>query len=156
MVGSGQGSIVREGQGKRFDFPFGNRGEVKGDVAAGLSFGFFRSTLPPGAGMPFLHVHRSMDEAFYIAGGEVEYRLGDRYETGEAGAGVLIPAGVPHCFRAVGDVAATVVVMTGDPRGVDMIVELAAAGQGDPARFATILAKYDSELLETRPHWTAS
>ena len=52
--------------------------------------------------------------------------------------------------------AATVVVMTGDPRGVDMIVELAAAGQGDPARFATILAKYDSELLETRPHWTAS
>src|SRR5207302_9284024 len=105
--------------------------------------------------MPFLHLHRSMDEAFYIAGGEVEYRVGDRYETGGAGAGVLIPAGVPHCFRAVGDVAATVVVMTGDPRGVDMIVELAAGGQGEPARFGTILAKYAGDVLEARPDLAA-
>jgi mannose-6-phosphate isomerase-like protein (cupin superfamily) len=154
MLGSQRASVIHDGQGRLIRFPLGNEGEVKASSSAEMRFGFLRSYLPPGAGMPLLHVHHSIEEAFYVMQGEVECRLGDRYERVGAGAAVLIPAGVPHCFRHVGEVPATLVVMTAGPEGIDMIAELSEHGQGSPERFAEILARYDSELLEHRPHWS--
>ncbi len=103
--------------------------------------------------MPFLHVHRSMDEAFQILEGSVEYRLGERYVTATAGAGVLGPAGIAHCFRAISAPGATLVLMVAPADGVDMIVELAQGNLADPAWTASVLARYDTELLEPHPHW---
>jgi mannose-6-phosphate isomerase-like protein (cupin superfamily) len=155
MVGNSRPALIPAGGGAIFTFPMGNRAEVKADSANGLGFGFFRSELPPGAGMPFLHLHRTMDEAFYVAEGTVEYRLGDAYETAAAGAAVLIPAGVPHCFRSVGPSRALVVVISSPASAVDMVEEL-ARGEFVPDRIAAVLEACDSELLERRPHWAPS
>ena len=37
--------------------------EIKAGEDASMTFGLFRSTFPPGTGMPFLHLHRSYEEA---------------------------------------------------------------------------------------------
>jgi len=150
MVDGAQGTVVAAGEGQGASLQFGNRLEVKASAASGMKFGFFRSSLPKGAGWPFLHLHRSHDEAIYVVDGEVEFRLGDRYVTAHAGAGVLLPAGVPHCFKALEE--STLVAIVSPADAVDMVVELAGA-DGDPSRFAEILTRYDTELLEQRPHW---
>jgi len=56
---------------------FASELEVKAGRDDGLSFGMFRSTFPPGGGMPFLHLHRTYEEAFYLIQGEVEFYIGD-------------------------------------------------------------------------------
>jgi mannose-6-phosphate isomerase-like protein (cupin superfamily) len=47
---------------------------------------------------PNLHVHRREDEVFYVLEGTVGFVCGDDRFTGEAGAFVFLPRGVPHTF----------------------------------------------------------
>lgn len=54
-VGPGEGRLLRA---------LASQIEIKAGEDAGLSFGIFLSSFPPGTGMPFLHVHGSYDEAF--------------------------------------------------------------------------------------------
>lgn len=153
MVTSSQGEVVRVGEGRSFRFSMGNHGEVKASQATGLKFGFMRTFLPEGTGMPLLHVHRSMDEAFQILEGTIEYRLGDRYVTVQAGDAVLIPAGVAHCFRSLGSSGASLILVVSPAEGIDLIEELSTGNLLDTAWTAGLLVRHDTELLETRPHW---
>jgi len=148
-------TVVRAGDGRRFRFPAGNHGEVGASRESGLAFGFLRTSLPTGTGMPFLHVHRRHDEAFQILVGSVEFRLGDAYQTAAAGDKVLIPAGVPHCFRVVSEGEASLVLMVSPADGIDAIVELASGNLFDRPWMTAVLAKYDTQLLESGPHWQA-
>lgn len=61
-----------------------------------VSFGEAR--LPPRSSGPSLHVHSNEDEAAYVVGGTLTFRVGD--DTFEAGPGTLVwlPRGVPHTF----------------------------------------------------------
>jgi quercetin dioxygenase-like cupin family protein len=146
-------TVVRVGDGRRFRFPAGNHGEVEASRETGLGFGFLRTSMPTGTGMPFLHVHRRHDEAFQIYEGSVEYRLGDVYETAGPGDAVLVPAGVPHCFRAIGDRDASLLLIVSPADGIDVIEELANGNLLDTGWMAGVLARYDTELLEAHPHW---
>ncbi len=60
--------------------------------------------------MPFLHVHHSMDEAFHILEGRIEYRSDEKYLFATSGGAVLVPAGIPHCFRAVSEHGAKLIM----------------------------------------------
>jgi mannose-6-phosphate isomerase-like protein (cupin superfamily) len=146
-----QGSIVKGGLGRSFRFPAGNSGEVKAGRPEGLGFGLMHTELPVGTGMPLLHLHRSMDEGFEVLRGRIEFRIGAEYEVAEAGDSVLIPAGVPHCFRALEP--AEVVLITSGPEGPDAIAELAGGNLMDMDWTASVLERYDTELVERRPHW---
>jgi quercetin dioxygenase-like cupin family protein len=146
-------TVVRVGDGRHFRFPAGNHGEVGASRETGLGFGFLRTFLPPGTGMPFLHVHRRHDEAFQIYEGSVEYRLGNVYETARPGDAVLVPAGVPHCFRAVGESESSLLLIVSPADGIDVIEELANGNLLDTGWMAGVLARFDTELLETHPHW---
>ena len=55
-----------------------------------------------GDGGPPLHVHPSTDEGFYIAEGELTFRLGDREVVAGAGSFVFVPRGVVHTARNSG------------------------------------------------------
>ena len=147
-----EATIVRVGQGRQFRFPAGNQVEIKASADTGMRMGFMRTVLPPGTGMPLLHVHRSLDEAFQILEGSVEYKLGELYATAAPGDAVLVPPGVPHCFRALGE-GAVLMLMVAPANGIDMIEELSRGNLMDPAWTTAVLARYDTELLETRPHW---
>src|SRR5512142_2604066 len=77
--------------------------QIKIDPAAAPSQLFaFESTLPPGAGMPYLHLHHEMEEAFYVLEGTIEYTRGDQTILAAASSMVQIPPGVAHKFRNVG------------------------------------------------------
>jgi mannose-6-phosphate isomerase-like protein (cupin superfamily) len=146
------GSLIPLGRGKAFRFG-PNNGEVKASEAAGLRFGFLQSTFPKGGGMPFLHVHHSYEEAFSVVEGTIEFQLGDQSVQASSGSAILIPAGVPHCFRNVADVDARIIVMAAPARAIDMVLELGEAGRDQVDRMAEILERHDSALLERRPHW---
>jgi mannose-6-phosphate isomerase-like protein (cupin superfamily) len=151
MEATRPGSIVKAGRGRSFRFPAGNGGEVKASLQEGLGFGFMHTQLPVGTGMPLLHLHRSMDEGFEVLRGRIEFRIGGAYEVAEAGDSVLIPAGVPHCFRALEP--AELVLITSGPEGPDAIAELAGGNLMDLDWTASVLERYDTELLERHPHW---
>ena len=54
------------------------------------------SELPRG-GVP-LHRHRTEDEGWYVLEGQLRFSFGDEQFEAPAGAGVLLPHGVPHTF----------------------------------------------------------
>ena len=62
------------------------------------AFSLIETVNPPDGGPP-LHVHRDVDEAFYVLEGQYEFVCG--HERIEAGPGdfVLLPRGVPHRYR---------------------------------------------------------
>lgn len=51
---------------------------------------------------PSLHVHPHTDEGFYVAGGELTFRFGDREVVAPAGTFVFVPRGVVHTARNSG------------------------------------------------------
>jgi quercetin dioxygenase-like cupin family protein len=66
------------------------------------AFALIETANPPHAGPP-LHLHRTVDEAFYVLEGEYEFYCGsERVEAGP-GAFVLLPRGVPHRYRTGAD-----------------------------------------------------
>jgi mannose-6-phosphate isomerase-like protein (cupin superfamily) len=143
-VGPGEGRSVRV---------LSSQLEVKAAEKAGLSFGMFQSSFPPGTGMPFLHLHRSYEEAFYVLQGEVQFQLGAHEIRATAGSAVLVPAGVPHCFRNVGPGNVEWIVVAAPARAVTAIEEVGQVAPGDLDGLAEIFERHDSELLERHPHW---
>ena len=144
-IGPGEGGCSRV---------FASELEVKAGHDDGLSFGLFRSTFPRGGGMPFLHLHRTYEEAFYLIQGEVEFQIADEQVRAVPGSAVLIPPGAPHCFRNVGEGDADWIVITTPPVAVQLIEGVGSVAPGDVDALARLFERYDSELLERRPHWT--
>jgi quercetin dioxygenase-like cupin family protein len=58
---------------------------------------------PRGIATP-LHT-QSEDASFYVVDGRVTFQVGDEIKTGESGALVYIPSGVPHAFRIESETA---------------------------------------------------
>jgi mannose-6-phosphate isomerase-like protein (cupin superfamily) len=134
----------------------GSQLEVIAGAEARLSFGMFLSSFPPGAGMPFLHVHHSYEEAFYVLEGHVQFQLGSDDVRAGPGSAVLVPAGVAHCFRNVGAGDVTWLVVGAPAAAVTAVEEVATLGRGDLDGLIDLFGRHDSELIETRPHWPAS
>ena len=65
----------------------------------GGAFTLIETATPPGGGPP-LHLHDSVDEAFYVLDGSYEFVCGDRSIEAGRGAFVLLPRGVPHRYRS--------------------------------------------------------
>jgi mannose-6-phosphate isomerase-like protein (cupin superfamily) len=129
--------------------------EVKAGADAGLRFGMFHSSFPPGAGMPLLHVHHSYEEAFYLLEGQVQFQLGSSDVHASAGSAILVPAGVPHCFRNSGGDDVAWMVVGAPAAAVTLIEEAGAVGPGQLDLMEEIMGRHDSELLERHPHWDA-
>ena len=110
------------------------------------SLSLMTSTFRPGGGYPFLHVHRSFEEMFYVVSGELEYRLGDARLPARTGSTIFIPAGVPHCFKGIGTQPASIIVIYSSPDGLQMVEDLVTAGP-DPKKHAEIFERYDSSLI---------
>jgi mannose-6-phosphate isomerase-like protein (cupin superfamily) len=69
-------------------------------AATGGSMGMFEINLLAGEGPP-LHVHAREEEFFRVLSGRFRFWCGEeQVELGEGGC-ILLPRGVPHCFRAL-------------------------------------------------------
>lgn len=106
--------------------------KVTGSSSGSMSVVEF--TAPRGFGPP-LHQHRDEDELFYVIDGEMTARFGG--ETLEAGTGscFLLPAGKPHTFQIVSDVARllTIAAKTGNPATFDRMVTALGVPTAEPS-----------------------
>jgi mannose-6-phosphate isomerase-like protein (cupin superfamily) len=88
-------------------------------------------------------LHNSIEEAFYVLEGLIEYEVGDKRIRAETGDIVFAPASIPHTFRNVATGSSRHLVIASSPRHVEMIEEL---GRADREHTADVFARYDSEL----------
>lgn len=73
--------------------------------------GLFENFIQPGGTTPELHIHRQMEEMFYVLSGEVEIQVGERTVQGQPGAFVLVPRNTPHTFYNRGTKPAKLLIM---------------------------------------------
>jgi mannose-6-phosphate isomerase-like protein (cupin superfamily) len=73
----------------------------EGDDHGGAPVSFFLMEARPGEG-PGMHSH-PYAEVFVVQEGRVTFTLGEEQVELEAGAIVVVPAGVPHLFRNTGE-----------------------------------------------------
>lgn len=91
------------------------------DEDTGGLYTFFEIITPPGGGPP-LHIHDTVDEAFYVVEGEYEIRLDSQAYKAPGGTLVYGPRGVAHEFRNVGDGPAKMLCIA-TPAGVERFFE---------------------------------
>jgi quercetin dioxygenase-like cupin family protein len=112
--------------------------------------GLFEQTLPPGGTSPEPHLHRHMEEMFYVLEGEVEILVGEQTVQGQAGAFVLVPRGTPHAFANRGTQAAKLLIMF-SPAGsrekyFEGLAELLKDGQPpDRKALVELMRRFDQE-----------
>jgi mannose-6-phosphate isomerase-like protein (cupin superfamily) len=92
--------ILKAGEGRRLRLSAGVAMVVKEDgTHTRGTLGLAESELAPRAEHPLPHIHHAHEEGFYVLAGEVEFVVGT--DTVQAGPGtfLMVPIGVPHCFR---------------------------------------------------------
>jgi mannose-6-phosphate isomerase-like protein (cupin superfamily) len=111
---------------------------------------------PPDLAGPPKHIHRKMEEVFYILEGEPTLYLGDQEVKVTAGSFIQIPRGTAHTFANFGTVAAKVLLFT-TPAGFEYYFEelpslVSKYGFPLPADIMTELGrKYDTEVVGPPP-----
>jgi mannose-6-phosphate isomerase-like protein (cupin superfamily) len=96
-------------------------------------FGLFEWNMPPHAGGPEPHFHKTFSESFYIISGTVRLYDGDGWIDARAGDFLYVPEGGIHAFRNDGDDAASMLILfaPGVPREryFEEVAEIDAAGR---------------------------
>ena len=109
----------------------------------------FDCTLPPRSSTG-LHVHRVIEETFYVLEGECVWQVGNELVRAKPGTFVHIPPGVPHSIANTSDKPARV-LQTISPSGHEQFFEelekLVARGNPDPDAVAELRNRYDTEQL---------
>jgi len=100
----GEGPSVQIGKGARCTF------KVVGKETHGL-FGLFEYEMEPATAGPKPHIHRNMEEIFYVAEGEVELLVADRRVLAAKGSLALVPHGAVHAFANPGKVKSVLLIM---------------------------------------------
>ncbi|HLK16244.1 MAG TPA: cupin domain-containing protein [Fimbriimonadaceae bacterium] len=91
-----------------------------------------------------LHVHYSDDESWYVLEGTLCVRRGDEVITCPAGAGVMVPKGMPHTFwNPSPEPCRYLLIMTA--RIYELVTLLHKPGRTMTA--AELFAAHDSELM---------
>jgi uncharacterized cupin superfamily protein len=94
------------------------------------------------------HIHRQLEELFYVLDGQMELRAGDRITDGGPGTFVGVPAGVPHAIANRSDFPARMLLVSA-PSGheryfEELAVILAREGPPDSAAIGALRARYDT------------
>jgi mannose-6-phosphate isomerase-like protein (cupin superfamily) len=111
--------------------------------------------LDPGWAGPPRHVHDRVEHVWYVLDGEVDLTIDDRALRAREGTCVFVPAGRPHGFSTERTGAATLLEIDTplalDGYFRDLEAAFAPGVRPDPAKVATIMARYD-----TRPATTSA
>jgi len=108
------------------------------------------STTPPSGGAP-PHVHEIEDELFYVLEGRFEFTCGDEQFLAEKGAVVVLPKGIPHAFKNVGESAGRMmntITPGGFEQFFDDVDQLPNGGPPDPVVLSELAMKYKLRFLE--------
>ena len=132
----------------------------------GKPMGWFGSTITlkashPGIGItevvlrpgeePPLHIHRNEDEWLYVLQGSVSFHVGGETHTGDAGAFVSFPRGIPHTFSIETPSARLLVMNT--PGGFERMFEL---NPQTPEEAERALMAFGMEVVGPHPRRAAA
>jgi hypothetical protein len=95
-----------------------------------------------GSGPPYMHVHHSDDEAWYVLEGTLTFKFTDREVDAPAGSTVFVPAGVAHTYFEKDGPARYLITLT--PRLSALISALHAAPF---ATHAEVSRQFHSEIV---------
>ena len=115
--------------------------------------GVFENLIQPGGTAPGPHIHRHMEEMFYVLEGDVEILVGHQKVQGQPGAFVLVPRGTPHAFANRGTKPAKLLIMF-TPAGerekyFEGLAELMKNGQKpDKEALLELMRQFDQEPVE--------
>ncbi|ARV58476.1 cupin [Nostocales cyanobacterium HT-58-2] len=115
--------------------------------------GVFENLIPPGGTAPGPHIHRHMEEIFYVLEGEVEILVGNQKILGQPGAFVLVPRSTPHAFANRGTTPAKLLIMF-TPGGerekyFEGLAELMKNGhKPDKEALLELMRQFDQEPVE--------
>lgn len=92
------------------------------------------------------HLHRGMEESFFVLEGSFTFRLGESETAADAGTYLLVPRGTPHSIRAAAGGGRLLTLMV--PGGLEemffALAEMPPGALTDPAARAAVAASYDS------------
>ena len=110
----------------------------------------FEWTLPPGFSTG-LHVHRVMEETFYVLEGECRWQIGDQPVHAKPGCYVFIPPGVPHNIGNASDKPAKMIMTVSPPGHENYFEELvklvAQSSPPDAKAIAELRERYDTTQI---------
>lgn len=145
MLSAGSSLLVEPGEGRVAELGIARMRVLAAGEPTGGAFSLVEFS---GNAGPWTvpHVHRCMEESFFVLDGEFRFRVGDEHVDVSAGSCLLVPRGTPHALAAVSDVGRLLTLMV--PGGLEeMFFALAALPPGaltDPAARAAVATKYDS------------
>ncbi len=123
--------------------------KVESSTANGASLVEFEAAPGFDTGM---HVHKRLEESFYVIDGEFEFHVGEDNFQAPRGACVFVPARVPHAFANHTDKAATLLLVMSPPSHDRYFDELASilAGEGKhDEEIGALRDRYDTKQLST-------
>jgi quercetin dioxygenase-like cupin family protein len=152
MAAEKRGIVLLPGEGISIAIPgFAATFKVVGrDTDGGHSV--IETTVPARFDGPPPHIHRTMDEEFYVLDGELTLRIGEQTVTAIRGAYAYVPRGVAHTFANRSDRPVTFLDIV-HPAGFERYYRdladafRAAGGVPSPETFAALLAKYDTKVV---------
>ena len=118
---------------------------VRNETGGTLSV--YEFAMPPRTAGPPLHLHRTMDEAFYVLEGEMTFLVNEETTSAPAGTFICVPRGIRHTFwNASPAPARQLVVFT--PAGIedyfDAVTQVLAAGdEAASAEAAALMEQHD-------------
>lgn len=107
-------------------------------------FAVFVSNFPGLGGGPPAHHHNSYDEAFYVLGGEMEFRVNGETARVSAGSMAFVPRGATHAFHNRSAEPARMLVIT-TPEAIDLIVRM-PGGSRSPDAMRSLFNEHDSQI----------
>jgi quercetin dioxygenase-like cupin family protein len=126
IAGSGRGMVVPRGEGGLIELPgWSYRVKVSASDTAG-ALTVLEGEMAPGHRGPLEHVHTGHDEAFFILGGTLRFRVGAGYRELVAGETVFASRGLAHGFSNAGSEPARYLAML-SPSGYEFYFERLAA-----------------------------
>jgi quercetin dioxygenase-like cupin family protein len=110
-------------------------------------FSVFEQTTPSGWGPP-RHVHANEDEIVYVLEGTYDVSLGDEQRTISAGGCAILPRGIPHGFRNVGQTPARFLCVVTPGGFEEYLLEIARCSPPpSPAQLVGMAKTYGLTLL---------
>lgn len=136
-------TIVTANQGEQLSIAGGNYRFLITGEETGDRFAVIEMIVPPGAG-PAPHAHPDIQETFYVAEGEVEFRTEAGKQVAAKGAYINIPLnGGVHAFKNISGVPARL-VCTVTPAGLERLFREISGLPPEGVR--AVAAKYIQKL----------
>lgn len=145
MLTAGTGYVVAPGEGRVAELGVARMRVLAAGEPTGSAFSLLEFSGAEGA-WTVPHVHRGMEESFFVLDGQFRFLIGDQHVDAPTGAYVLVPRGTPHALAAAKDGGRLLTLMV--PGGLEemffALSELPPGALTDPAARAAVASIYDS------------